>query len=220
MGLEGMAAIMSADPSSDYAASYLLLRHAQTASSQRGTWHSAHDEALLPSAKAAVVSASRRLSELAGSDCIALVSSNLRRAVETAEVMRSVLALGPVTLDPLLRERDMGQWAGKSPTGIEAACPGVLAAWESGRLSGPPGGETDLQVAHRGLRALREYAHAEKKTVVVITHGGIIRSINGLLTGRRPRVPHLGGYWLTLMSDGTFTVGCEVTLDPAAIPLT
>ena len=167
-----------------------------------------------------MVSASQRLSKVARSGDIALVSSDLRRAIETAELMRVALALGPVILDPLLRERDMGEWAGKSPTEIEAATPGVLAAWENGRLSGPPSGESDFRVAQRGLRALRRHAHTGARTIVVVTHAGIIRSINGFLTGRRPRVPQLAGYWLTLSSDGEFMVGSDVTLDPAANPLT
>ena len=64
-----------------------------------------------------------------------LISSDLRRTVDAAETIRTALGLSPLTLDPLLRQRDMGQWMSKSPEEIEHIFPGALAAWEQGILA-------------------------------------------------------------------------------------
>lgn len=200
---------------------FLLLRHAETAFNERGVWHGKEDEPISQLGRRTAVTAGERLSNLIDTVHNRVVTSDLKRAVETAEIIQSALGTGAIVRDPLLRERDMGSWAGKSAIEVEQMSPGLLVAWEEGVVDGPPEGETDEEVADRSLHSLRTHADNSDAVTVVITHGGVLRSINRLLTGRQPPVPHLGGYWLVLGSEGRFSMGDQVLLgDPNAIPRT
>jgi broad specificity phosphatase PhoE len=200
---------------------FLLLRHAETASNERGVWHSSKDESISPAARKATEAGSKRLDQIIDASQAEIITSDFRRALDTAEIIRAGLGMGPLVLEPLLRERDMGSWAGKSPLEVDRSSPGILAAWEAGSLLGPPGGETDQEVATRGLYSLRRYAARKGSVTLAITHAGVLRSINGLLTGRRSPVPHLGGYYLSLGSDGRFSMGHKIVLgDPDVVPRT
>ncbi len=50
-----------------------------------------------------------------------VVSSDFKRAVETAEIIREVLGAAPVRLDERLRERFFGEWEGASHTNYSKA---------------------------------------------------------------------------------------------------
>lgn len=122
-----------------------------------------------------------------------LVSSALPRASETAKIIALALGgLDVVTVEDL-REHDPGPkldgmaWAdvtvGKDPR-----------QWENEPyLAGFPGGETVAEFHLRAAAALHELlaAHAAK-TVVVVTHGGVIDiALRTLL-----RLPMVGGFHL------------------------
>lgn len=199
---------------------YILLRHAETESNARGIWHGATDEPISPMAVEETRNAAMRLRLVSDPRFMRIVSSDLRRAVQTAETIKESLGLSTISLDPLLRERDMGEWAGKSPCDIERQNPGILAAWEQGTVVGPPGGETDYEVAARGLACLKRHAEPRDFLAVVITHGGIIRSIAKSLTGHHSRVAHLAGRWVFLHSNGNFSMGRKIMLGASNLPLT
>lgn len=200
---------------------FLLLRHAETVLNQRGVWHGTEDESISQLGIRTAQDAGKRLSKIVNATQTNVVTSDLRRAVETAEIIRNALRTESIVKDPLLRERDMGKWAGKSAIEVEQTWPGLLVAWEDGAVGGPPGGETDEEVAARGLRSLLKHADSNDVVTVVITHGGVLRSINRSLTRRQPPVPHLGGYWLVLESEARFSMGDQIILgDPTAVPRT
>ena len=102
-----------------------------------------------------------------------LYASDLQRAAGTATIVAEALGL-PLTLDPVWRERAVGEWEGLTSEEIEARYP---EHWAS-RLRGPmeaPGGEGPeevLQRARRGCDALLE-RHRDQ-SVAVISHGGMI----------------------------------------------
>ena len=56
----------------------------------------------------------------------AAYASDLQRASETALIIAAQLGIGPVVLEPGLRERDAGEWSGLTRAEIEERYPGWL----------------------------------------------------------------------------------------------
>jgi probable phosphoglycerate mutase len=104
----------------------------------------------------------------------ALYSSDLRRALETAEVVARRKGL-PIAVDPALREADMGSWSGLTVTEIEQRFP---EAWRE-RTTGGQGhdGETREVFHRRVIDTLRRISSDHPGgRVLVIAHGGVIRT--------------------------------------------
>ncbi len=129
----------------------------------------------------------RRQSELlaqrlAGWPVSALVSSDLTRASETADILGRVLGLAPV-LDSDLRERHGGIFQGQTGEELKLRYPEALRAFrESGQP--PPGGEGNLALARRAAPALERIAADHRgEMVAVVTHGGTLRVLIAHLMG-------------------------------------
>jgi broad specificity phosphatase PhoE len=118
---------------------------------------------------------------LAGEGLRALYCSPLSRARATAKIVGAELGLEPV-LDDRLMEADVGEWAGLLYTQVDAGYPGAFARW---RGADPdfrfPGGESVTEQAARVAAALADIA-AGPLPALVVTHGGAIRSVNGIAT--------------------------------------
>jgi len=124
----------------------------------------------------------------------ALVSSDLRRAADTAAALAARTGL-PVEVDPRLRERCYGQWQGRTIAEIRERWPVEHARWRAGHPSPGCGIEDIDELSKRAAEALREIAdrHAGG-TVVVATHGGSGRAGVAGLLGWPPEVAAtLGG---------------------------
>ncbi len=154
-----------------------LIRHGQTQWNADGRWQGhAHvplnDEGLRQAHLLAEHLAEIRL-------VIAHVyASDQRRASQTGQAIAAALN-APLRLDARLREIDMGDWQGL--TGEE------IRTWDKERYdvisADPfnlprPNGESLNQVADRATAALTEYvAHYPEAHLLVVTHGGTIRTI-------------------------------------------
>jgi broad specificity phosphatase PhoE len=118
----------------------------------------------------------------------AIVCSELSRAVQTAEIAAAVLGL-PVRVRERLHEFAVGDYLGRpyDPEFFD----GVLGAWLAGDLEpGVPGGETGRQVADRVLPVLDEIADEFRgETVLVVSHGGVILTLFGLIDPESPYAP-------------------------------
>lgn len=116
----------------------------------------------------------------------AIVSSDLERAVETASIVGE--ACGVVaTADPELREVDVGNWTGKSHDEIAETYPEEWAAWSNGLDVRRGGGETYAELALRIERAvLRVASRGERDPVLVVSHGGSIKSYVAKVLGVSP----------------------------------
>jgi len=114
----------------------------------------------------------------------ALYSSDLGRAVQTAEIIGRICDK-PVQLNSSLRERHMGVFQGLTREEISEKYPEQMAAYERiGFLDLIPGGETAQERTDRSVRILTEIAsrHPEQ-TVVVVTHGGFLTGFLGFVLG-------------------------------------
>lgn len=109
----------------------------------------------------------------------ALVTSDLRRAVETAGYVAEATGLEP-RLEPLLREVDVGTWTGKTYEEIAELYPEEWAAWSAGLDVRRGGGETYAELAVRVERAV---ASLRGRRVLVVSHGGAIKSFVAKILG-------------------------------------
>lgn len=119
---------------------------------------------------------------------IHVVSSDLTRAHDTARALGDAAGVD-VRTDPRLRETHLGDWQGKTHQEVDSAWPDARRGWRNDPLWAPPGGESRVDVAHRGLPVVRELleelpewgVHGDHP-VVLVAHGGFIAALTaGLL---------------------------------------
>jgi broad specificity phosphatase PhoE len=169
----------------------VVLRHGRTDHNHTGIWQGQLDVPLDEVGRLQAKAAAQALHELGPA---AIVSSDLARAWETAEVLAAATGL-PVTADPRLREIDVGRWAGRTVEEIVAAGDGeLLAGWRRGEDVAVGGAERPSQLGRRGAAALGEHAEAlDDGVLVVVAHGALIRtSVLTLLGVQQDRWQGLG----------------------------
>ena len=125
---------------------------------------------------------------LAGHGIRLVLTSHLRRAVETAEIMRDVLQAAdghelPLVVDPRLAEAHRGDWETRLFGDIMQEEPvGWRAYREHPATFRFPGGESLRDLQRRVLAALRDAA-LDGRTALLVTHGGSIRVARCFLRG-------------------------------------
>lgn len=113
-----------------------------------------------------------------------VISSDLARAAVTAAAVAELAGL-EVEPDERLRETMLGRWEGLTHAEVEEHTPGGMARWRTEANYAPPGGETRLQVAARGMRVLDELTPLES-TVVLVAHGGLVAAVTAAALGLPP----------------------------------
>lgn len=172
----------------------LLVRHGQSEWNAMGRWQGQADPPLSELGRTQAREAARALGTVD-----AIWSSDLQRASETALIIAHDLGIGPVVIEPDLRERDAGAYSGLTRDEIEERFPGYLAERRP-----PPGWEPQEALVARALRALRRIAdELPRGDVVAITHGGIIYAVEGHLGVDHQRIANTGGRWVTVAPDGS-----------------
>lgn len=105
-----------------------------------------------------------------------LISSDLRRAHETATLLGRRWGLEPAR-DARLREMNFGSWDGKLWSEIETADAAGLRSWMENWVTAPaPGGESFADVATRTRQWLDEI-QSTPESLVVVAHAGSIRAL-------------------------------------------
>jgi broad specificity phosphatase PhoE len=173
------------------------IRHGESAWNEEQRIQGQADIGLTPRGRAQAAALAERLAHL---PIGAVLSSDLRRAVETAQPIAARHGLIP-QLVPALRERHFGIYQGLTFEEVAARDP---FGWEA-IFAGdgcPPGGERRAEVlarVERFLEALRAAPPAEH--VVVVGHGGSIRALVLALLG----LP-LAAAWQLRVDNGGVTV--------------
>ena len=163
----------------------LLLRHGQTAWNAVGRFQGHADVPLDETGRAQARAAAPAIAALAP---VALWSSDLARASETAAIIGAVLGLQP-TLDPRLREYDVGERQGLTVSEFAETFPEAHAAWvrDGGHGAGTdlPGAESTDDVRGRILPALQGFwdSLAAGETGLVVSHGAAIKLATAALLG-------------------------------------
>ncbi|KAA0094625.1 histidine phosphatase family protein [Mycolicibacterium sp. P1-18] len=126
---------------------------------------------------------------LAKRDPLAIVSSDLRRALDTATALAELSGL-PVSVDTRLRETHLGDWQGLTHLEVDGVAPGARLAWRDDARWAPHGGESRVDVAERSmpvvdelLTGLEEWGagDASDRPVVLVAHGGLIAALTAAL---------------------------------------
>jgi valyl-tRNA synthetase len=103
-----------------------------------------------------------------------IISSDLSRAHETAEIIGKVNGVKEIILDEALRERHFGEGEGMIIEERNAKYGDLFHSYDQSF----PGGETFEEVERRAVAALhahrKNYLH---KNVVIVAHGGTIRAL-------------------------------------------
>jgi probable phosphoglycerate mutase len=171
----------------------LLTRHGQSEWNALGRWQGQADPPLSDLGRRQAHEAARALGAIDG-----IWASDLRRAAETAVVIGEDMGVGPVVLDPDLRERDAGEWTGLTRAEIEQRYPGFLP---DGRR--PPGWESDELLLDRAQRTMRRIADAAPGgEVLVVTHAGVVFAVERHLGLDHTRLANVEGRWVTVEHGG------------------
>jgi len=154
---------------------YYLMRHGESVANKEGLIVSASKNALSNyglTTKGADQVLNAALNTRLGKKII-IVSSDYKRAVETANIMHGVLGVSQtVTLEPLLRERNFGDWELTEHENYEKV-------WQQD-LTNPKQSvnnvETVEQTLNRGLKVIANLeASYENKKILLVGHGDVLQ---------------------------------------------
>ncbi len=164
----------------------LLVRHGESEWNALGRWQGQADPPLSTTGRRQAAAAAERLGTV---DLI--VSSDLVRAAHTAHIIAQLLGVGPVLVEPRLRERDAGEWSGLTRDEVEERFPGYL---DGGHR--PPGWEPDELLLERTTGALDEIQRSWcGAQILVVTHGGVIYTLEREHGLPVTRLANLEGRW-------------------------
>jgi broad specificity phosphatase PhoE len=198
----------------------LLVRHGQSEWNASGRWQGQADPPLTDLGRQQALHAARNLGVVE-----AIVASDLQRASQTGLVLSEELGVGPVVIEPDLRERDAGEWSGLTRAEIDRDWPGYLVPPSPDRTASfgqgpaadarahddrsgspprrPPSWEADASVLARAVAALgRIHDLAPDGEVIAVTHGGLVYVLEGQLGAPFARLPNLAGRWLDVGPGG------------------
>jgi probable phosphoglycerate mutase len=191
----------------------LLVRHGESEWNADGRWQGQADPPLTDLGRQQAAAAARSIGAV---DAIA--ASDLERARITAEIIAEHLGVGPVSVDPGLRERDAGEWSGLTRAQIHRDWPGYLPDDPVRPSSGadapsrPPSWEPDEQLLARALTGLHRLAEqVGDGDAVAVTHGGVIYAIEAHLGEPWLRLANLGARWLSI-DGGRLELGPRLVL--------
>ncbi|MFV0427287.1 MAG: histidine phosphatase family protein [Beutenbergiaceae bacterium] len=117
----------------------------------------------------------------------AIISSDLRRAIDTAAAVAAACG-GQVRPDQRLRERAFGQWEGLTRAEIKAGWPQEFPLWERGGLPAGIGMESRAATGTRVAAAINEQAGElePEQVLIAVTHGAAIGAGITTLLGQDP----------------------------------
>ena len=197
----------------------LLVRHGETDWNRSGQIMGEQPVPLNQNGEAQV----KRLASFLKSRSIrALYSSPVARAIQTAEILASLLQV-PLTADRGLTEIKVGEWEGRYWKDLtdEFARQQFYASPEEAR---PPGGETLSEVQIRAVAAVeRARARAEADRLLFVSHADVVRAILAhylkfdLKTVRQMRIDHASLTALELDGTQADLLFLNYTTDPSSL---
>ena len=176
-----------------------LIRHGETSWNSLMKFQGQTDIPLSDQGRRQAELLSRRL---AGEKFTACYASDLVRAYETAKIVaaRHTLAVQKI---PSLRELNFGVWEGLTAADIKKSYrEEVKQWWKSPLTTRIPGGETLAEMVTRAMAALKTIVGSHREgNVLVVSHGGAIRSIIGSVLGM-----DLNQYWRLKLDNASLNI--------------
>lgn len=189
----------------------LLVRHGESEANAAGIVQGSADGPLSPEGRAQAAALAARLRT---TKFDVLVTSDQRRAVETAEMV-NVGHNAPLVRISELRERSKGAWEGIPKKEFSVRHPEVIAAWQRDEDVRPPGGENFEDVAARVIPKIDALiVEYRGKAILHVGHGNVIRVILGHFLGTPLNLrykfaqDHCAVSIITIADDGRATLAC------------
>jgi 2,3-bisphosphoglycerate-dependent phosphoglycerate mutase len=153
---------------------YWFVRHGESVANAEG-WLAGHRD--VPLTERGLAQATVLRTTLAGVRPDRVVTSDLKRAVDTAAIAWNH-RLPPAKRATAVRERHLGAWEGRPLVELVGGDEmNVLLSWDQG----PPDGESHAILARRALGFLVDIDDGQ--STLIFGHGGWIRSVVGLVDG-------------------------------------
>ena len=204
----------------------VLVRHGEAEGEASQRFLGRSDVPLSERGIAQTVALESRLPDL---DITVLVTSPLRRARQTADLIGRVLDLTPEIRENLT-ELDFGRWTGHTADDLLHQEPATYAAWlDHPETVEPAGGETLVALRGRVSAAVEDLLadYPEDANLLIVTHDHVGRSLLTLLLGLGPErhwqidldpgsisvfERRAGMFYLTLLNE-TCQLGAQHALD-------
>ena len=184
----------------------LLVRHGETAANVTGIWQGSTDGILNSRGK---MQAHAIATRLAADDLgiVAIYSSPLSRAANTAKIIAQEVGNPTLELTPSLAEFDLGEWEGLTYEQLRHE----KRLWDKMNVDpafAPPGGESAVEFATRLVHGFQSIAGRHQgQTVLIVSHGGAIATALSML------IEQDGTRWTSYqMANCALS---ELTFDPA-----
>lgn len=189
----------------------LIVRHGQSEWNAIGRWQGQADPPLSELGRRQAFVAAASIGAVDG-----IIASDLHRALETAAIIAQQIGVGPVMIDERLRERDAGEWTGLVKSEIEKAWPGYLENSQR-----PPGFEKTKVMVARVVEAVEAIgAEHPGASLLIVTHGGVIRALAKSHGLDDVPVGHLAGLTLRVSPSGHVVGERVALLDGHAVTIT
>lgn len=160
---------------------FVLVRHGESTWNELKLVQGQNDEAQLnergkQQASCAVASLRQHSFDL-------ILSSDLARALQTAEILGQALGL-EIDTTTALRERSFGEFEGRALSELPASQSGIEYRMVVDDQAHPPGGESLRELQARAGNFI-ESLHAERtgERLLLVTHGGTIRALRAYCEG-------------------------------------
>ncbi|MBB4844504.1 putative phosphoglycerate mutase [Paucibacter oligotrophus] len=150
----------------------LALRHGETEWNSLGRYQGQTD---IPLNEQGLLQARQAAQALASTPLHAIYSSDLARALQTAQVLAECQRL-PLQIEPGLREQHFGVFQGLSSDEILRRWPQAHARWHAREADfGPEGGESRSAFNTRCMAAIEGLARRHRgQTIALVCHGGVL----------------------------------------------
>lgn len=148
----------------------ILTRHGETFWNIEGRVQGAMDS---PLTEKGILQARGLAKRLQKEGITRIFSSDLPRAIQTADEVRRELGLSEIILSPDLRELSFGEWEGKAWWDLRSLHPELFSMWDKGPHQVKiPGGENMWEVTKRAWRFVQNLLeNFAGETILVVTHG-------------------------------------------------
>ena len=155
-----------------------FVRHGRTEMNVKKLLQGQGGYGLLPEGRG---DARRAAGSLEGKGVTRVYSSDQRRALETAAILREGLGLrGPIRVSKALREIDFGTMSGRPVDVVRKLCP----RYTTDSTFVFPGGESFDALQRRALQWVEAIERRRPaRAIVVVTHGGWLRTLFVALRG-------------------------------------
>lgn len=180
----------------------ILVRHAESIWNAEERWQGQSD---IPLSVRGEQEARKLAERFAALEVDAVIASDLARAKDTAAAVLDARGKGALETHAGLREMNLGAWCGLPHAEVMSRFPDELAALARGdddrRIGGD--GESLSAFSTRVHQALHEVcaAHSDAKRLMIVLHGGCIRSVLFALLGLKGRARPLEGARNTSLTE-------------------